>query len=192
MKKIMFLLFIVIVFSFKTYTPRTIYIQPLGNVNQKLLNYVKNSVTEFYGYTCIIKPKINLTNDILTASKTRYEASKILNKFNSNQNKIIITEVDIAHRKNSSFPEWGIFGLGLRPGKTCVVSTFRLKKGVTIQQMLVRLKKVSLHEIGHNFGLMHCNKHKNCLMNDAKGTIKQVDKEKIWFCQRCSKIINHN
>jgi archaemetzincin len=192
MKKIMFLLFIVIVFSFKTYTPRTIYIQPLGNVNQKFLNYVKNSVTEFYGYTCIIKPKINLTNDILTASKTRYEASKILNKFNSNQNKIIITEVDIAHRKNSSFPEWGIFGLGLRPGKTCVVSTFRLKKGVTMQQMLVRLKKVSLHEIGHNFGLMHCNKHKNCLMNDAKGTIKQVDKEKIWFCQRCSKIINHN
>jgi archaemetzincin len=191
MKKIVLLLLVGIVYSFTTYTSKTIYIQPLGNVNQNYLNYVKKSVTEFYGYKCIIKPKVNLTKDILTGSKSRYEASKILNKFNSNHNIIIITEEDIAYRKNTSFPEWGIFGLGLRPGKTCVVSTFRLKKGVNTKQMLVRLKKVSLHEIGHNLGLIHCNKHKDCLMNDAKGTIKQVDREKIWFCNKCSKIINN-
>ena len=192
MKKIVLLLLVGIVYSFTIHTPKTIYIQPLGDVNQEYLTYVKNSVTDFYGYTCVIQPKINLTKDILAASKTRYEASKILNKFKSNKNVLLITEKDIAYRKSASFPEWGIFGLGLRPGKTCVISTFRLKKGVTKQKMLVRLKKVALHEIGHNLGLIHCTHHKDCLMNDAKGTIQQVYREKIWFCSKCSKVIKNN
>lgn len=77
------------------------------------------------------------------------------------------------------------FGLGLRPGRVCVIYRFRLRKNVSKKQMLVRLKKVALHEIGHNFGLPHCTNHKECMMNDADGTIKQVDRERIWFCEKC-------
>jgi archaemetzincin len=190
MKKLIIALLILISYSYTTYKPKTIYIQPLGNVNQEYLNYVKKSVIDFYGYDCVIKPKVNLTADLLAASKTRYEASKILKKLNSKQNILLITEKDIAYRKSKQYPEWGIFGLGLRPGNTCVISTFRLKKKVNTQQMLVRLKKVALHEIGHNLGLIHCTHHKDCLMNDAKGTIQQVDREKIWFCSKCSKVIH--
>lgn len=188
MKKLIIALIILISYSYTTYKPKTIYIQPLGQVNQEYLNYVKKSVTDFYGYDCVIKPKVNLTADLLAASKTRYEASKILKKFNSKQNILLITEKDIAYRKSKQYPEWGIFGLGLRPGNTCVISTFRLKKKVNTQQMLVRLKKVALHEIGHNLGLKHCTNYKDCLMTDAGGTIQQVDREKIWFCDKCRKI----
>lgn len=98
---------------------------------------------------------------------------------------LLITEKDIAYNKSRQFPEWGIFGLGLRPGKTCVVSTFRLKRKVSKSQMLIRLKKVGLHEIGHNLGLSHCSNNKECMINDANGTIKQVDREKIGFCKKC-------
>ena len=164
---------------------RTIYIQPLGNVNSESLKYLKKSVEDFYGYKCVIKTKLELTKDILSNSKIRYEASKILAKYNSNSNLLLITEKDIAHKKSTQFPEWGIFGLGLRPGKTCVVSTFRLKRKVSKSQMLIRLKKVALHEIGHNLGLSHCTNNKEFMMNDADGTIKQVDREKIWFCEKC-------
>lgn len=57
-----------------------IYIQPLGKVDSKYLNYVKKSVMDFYGYNCIIKTEIDLINDILSGSKTRYNANKILEK----------------------------------------------------------------------------------------------------------------
>ena len=186
MKKIsIVLLLLFLVSSFVNTKPKTIYIQPLGNVNQEYVNYIKKSVENFYRYNCVIKPKLNLTTDILAGIKTRYEAGKILKKYNSKDNVLLLTEKDIAHRKSNDFPEWGIFGLGYRPGTTCVISTFRLKKNVSKAKFLERLKKVALHEIGHNLGLEHCTNNKECLMNDAGGTVKQVDREKVWFCSKC-------
>lgn len=186
MKKLSILLLLFFLSSsFVNRKPKTIYIQPLGDVNHEYVDYIKTSVKNFYGYDCVIKTKINLTNAILTRSKTRYEAGKILKQYNSKENILLITEKDIAHRKSNDFPEWGVFGLGFRPGTTCVISTFRLKKNVSKAKFLERLKKVALHEIGHNLGLEHCTYDKNCMMTSAGGTAKQVDREKIWFCFKC-------
>ena len=178
--------------SFANSNPKTIYIQPLGNVNQEYLVFIKTAIKKFYGFDCVIKSKLNLTKDVMAGSRTRYEAGKILQKYNSNENVVLLTEKDIAHRKSDEFPEWGIFGLGFRPGTTCVISTFRLKKNVSKSKYLERLKKVVLHEIGHNLGLEHCSNKKDCLMSDASGTVKQVDREKIWFCSKCWNQIRYN
>lgn len=165
-----------------------VFLQPLGDVGQPYIDVLKNSIETFYGFDCVIKEKIDFTNDILSKSKTRYDADKILNKFNGNNYLIIITEKDIAC-KNENIPEWGIFGLGFCPGKTCVLSTFRLKRNVTEYVVMERLKKIVLHEIGHNLGLDHCSNDKKCMMNDADGTIKQVDRENIWLCNKCKVVV---
>lgn len=172
----------------KRVNKKIVMILPLGDVKPEYLKLVKNSVESFYGFECVIKPKVNLTNDLLSKSKTRYNADKILQKFNSNDNLLIITEKDIATKKGN-YEEWGILGLGQRPGNTCVISTFRMKKNVSVEVLYDRLEKVSLHEIGHNLGLDHCDYHIECLMNDARGTIRQVDREKKWLCQKCCNLI---
>ena len=134
----------------------------------------------------VVLSPVPLTSDILAKSKTRYEASKILNKFNSTKNLLIITEKDIAVKyERRHTDEWGIFGLGTCPGKTCVVSTFRLKRKASEKLFRERLVKVCIHEIGHNLGLPHCSADPACLMNDANGTIRQVDQEKLYFCAQC-------
>jgi len=173
----------------KLFSDKTIvYILPLGEVKSDYVNSIKNSIEDFYGVKCVIKNKVPLTDDILTKSKLRYDTEKILSKFNSNNFTIVITEKDISCR-DGKYPEWGIFGLGLLPGKICVLSSHRLKKNVTHKIVMERLNKVAVHELGHNFSLGHCSNSKNCFMNDADGTIKQVDREKIWLCDKCRKII---
>jgi len=190
MKKILVPLFILVCFITNAQISKikVIYVQPLGDVNPEYVKVVKQSVELFYGFTCVIKPKLDLTRDLLATSYTRYEASKILSKFKSNENLLILTQKDIACvNKERNSAEWGIFGLGYRPGTTCVVSTFRMHSKGSQSIFYSRLKKVCLHEIGHNLGLNHCTYDRQCMMNDANGTIKQVDNEKIWFCNNCKK-----
>lgn len=168
---------------------KVIHITPLGNVNQKYLELVKGYVQNFYGFKCVIDNKEPLTKDILAKSGIRYEASKIISKYKSNKNVLLLTDVDIAcFNKEENIKEYGIIGLGYRPGKTCVVSTFRIKNSGQ-EKLLDRLKKVSIHEVGHNLGLDHCNYDRECLMNDARGTVKQIDRERVWLCDNCRRII---
>ena len=169
--------------------PKVVYIQPLGYVSQEYIDVVRNSVKSFYGYNCIVNKRKEVTPDVLSNVTKRIEANKLLDKYKSSQNTLILTESDICHFKNKNSPEWGVFGLGLRPGNICVVSTFRLLKNATKQKTHERLGKVALHEIGHNLGLAHCTNNKKCMMNDANGTIKQVDSEKTWFCESCRRQI---
>jgi archaemetzincin len=187
MKKILTPLFILLSFSLNA--QKVINIQPLGDVNPDVINVIKLSIQKFYGYKCVVNPKVGFTKDILADSKTRYEASRILTKFNSKQNLLIITEKDIACKKGNS-NEWGIFGLGYRPGVTCIISTFRIKRNVSKDIFNDRLIKISLHEIGHNLGLNHCKSGDyRCMMNDANGTIKAVDAEQIFFCKNCWRLL---
>jgi archaemetzincin len=166
-----------------------IHIVPLGKIDKKYPEMVKTYIQEFYGFKCIVDSVQPLTKDILASSGKRYDASKIIKKYNSNKNILLLTDVDIAHfNKVKNIKEYGIIGLGLRPGKTCVVSTFRIKNAGQVK-LLDRLKKVSIHEVGHNLGLSHCNYDKKCMMNDAGGTVKQIDREEVLFCDRCKKQI---
>lgn len=187
--KILFLipLFLVaaINFSCSEPAPKTIHIQPMGKVSPIYIRMVEESIKSFYGYNCVIKPQIAVTNAMLSPVKKRVDANNALNSNKTSENLLIITERDISYRKDKANPEWGIMGLGLNPGKTAIISTYRLKNGVSRQKILERLKKVALHEIGHNLGLAHCTNNNRCMMTAAKGTVKQVDFMKVWLCEKC-------
>lgn len=188
-----FILFCFLSGCSKTKPNKIIHIQPLGDVSNEYILSVKKSIKSFYGYDCKVFPQKKITNDIISKVTKRIEANKVLDKFNSNINLLVLTEKDICHFKDENRPEYGIFGLGgiKKNNNTCIVSTFRLKLGASKQKTLKRLEKVALHEIGHNLGLNHCENNKECMMSAAKGTINQVDKEKVWFCEKCMKMKNN-
>ncbi len=176
----------------KTKPIKTIHIQPLGMVSNEYILSVKKSIKSFYGYDCKVLPQKKITNDIISKVTKRIEANKVLDKYNSEINLLVLTEKDICYFKDKNRPEYGIFGLGgiKKNNNTCIVSTFRLKLGATKQKTLKRLEKVTLHEIGHNLGLYHCENNEKCMMSAANGTIKRVDNVKVWFCEKCREQLN--
>lgn len=167
---------------------RLIHITTLGKVDINYVKFIKSSIESFYGFKCLITPSQDISEDILTESKQKLDAPKILKKFKNENHILIITEKDISH-KRGSISEYGIIGLGYCPGKTCVISTHRIKSKTNEKNFYDRFKKVCLHEIGHNLGIPHCVSNKKCLMNDAKGTVKTIDKEDVTICGDCRKKI---
>jgi archaemetzincin len=91
----------------------------------------------------------------MNTSQTRYRADTLI-KFLSEQTAegfktIGLTTKDISVTKGQN-PDWGVFGLGYRPGNACIASLHRLKG----KNKLEKLFKVAIHELGHTEGLLHC------------------------------------
>jgi archaemetzincin len=167
----------------------TVGLYPLGQFESIYLALLKDEVHTFYGYDVSILKGSSLPKIAYYAPRNRYRADSLLNYLlrvrPSNVDYIVgLTQKDISCT-NDKYPDWGVFGLGFMPGKSCVISTFRLKIGAKSEaHFRERLSKVVLHELGHNFGLDHCASRK-CFMADAEGTIKSVDNEEKDLCIAC-------
>ncbi len=164
--------------------PILIAIQPLGSVSRRTQSAIKARLEQAYFATVTILPTKPLPKEAFYPTRSRYRADRLLPILATNQkfDKIIgITGVDISTTKPPN-KDWGVFGLGQMPGKSCVVSDFRLQKKGAVSST-ERLSRVAIHEIGHTLGLDHCPTPK-CTMSDAKGAMKTVDEE-TGFCALC-------
>ena len=75
-----------------------------------------------------------------------------------------------------------VFGEAQLAGRAAVVSTARLSARDP-SRLAERLRKESLHELGHAFGLVHCG-HPGCVMARSSG-IAEIDTKGEAFCSDC-------
>lgn len=182
-----------------------IAIQPLGNVQQSRLKWIQQSLSELYDAQVFILPERAMYPQAFVQLKSpRYRADTLLRCLKKDMPDsadfiIGVTMKDISTTKYEIYPikikspehlykDWGVFGLGACPGKSCVVSLFRIGKNEKLIQE--RLKKIAVHEVGHNLGLKHCE-DKNCVMTDAVERISSVDNAKLQLCNKCLQIIDN-
>lgn len=176
----------------------TVGIQPLGSYSASDADLVQEAIQTYYGYRTIILPAAEIPSSFFIQVKSpRYRADSLIRHLRDTQPDSVdytigITSHDISTTKRNSwgrikqpetrYADWGIFGLGFRPGPSCIVSTFRLGSSSQIKQS--RLEKIALHELGHNLGLPHCDSL-NCVMRDAAETIKTIDQVESRLCRDC-------
>jgi archaemetzincin len=178
-------------------------IQPFTGFSLAYADTVKLTVMEMYGVQAqVLDPIAMPQNAFVHIKSPRYRADTLIHYlkndplFAKHDHVIGLISKDISTTKYSDFKnkiikepvskysDWGIFGLGFMPGKSCIVSSYRLEMDVPKEQFVARLKKVSCHELGHNFGLPHCP-NKTCIMQDAAETIKTIDNVSLHLCDEC-------
>lgn len=86
-----------------------------------------------------------------------------------------------------------IFGQAVYKGKTGIASIYRLKNkpyGMKSDNDLVldRFRKVVIHELGHTFGLIHCQVP-SCVMRSST-YVEDLDQKKIKLCNHCRSLID--
>jgi archaemetzincin len=166
---------------------------PLSDFDTELTKMLKTEIETFYNFTVVILDGSPLPAHAYYKARNRYRADTLLRYLVQQCPPNIQYIVGLTHKDisctNGKIADWGIFGLGYMPGKSCVISDFRLKKNIKSQaHFYERLSKIVLHELGHNIGLDHCSS-KNCFMQDAEGTIATVDNEPKKMCSKCSEFV---
>ncbi|MFH6934645.1 Zn-dependent protease [Flavobacterium sp. FlaQc-30] len=189
--KYCFLVFLFLVFSCKKdksengiKSQKVIVIQPLGDFkteqSQKVFVEIKS-----INPNVVLRSKKSFPENSFYKPRNRYRADSIIKSLKDKIGKDSII-VGLSNRDISTtykgVVDWGVMGLGYRPGKACVVSDFRLSPKNKSEQFY----KLVLHELGHTEGLPHCAV-KTCLMRDAEGG-NPLDEEKE-FCMSCKSFL---
>lgn len=202
MKKLLFFLLPALLISCneKQVDKRTVVaIQPYEGITAEKSALVKSAIEDYYGVTVKLLDEIEMPSTSFTRIKSaRYRADSIIiiqqRNVPEGVNYVLgLTTKDISVTKRDKDgeirkPEWkyndfGVMGLAYCPGKSCIVSDFRLKhKDKAVQ--FGRFKKVAIHELGHNLGLPHCP-DKKCVMTDAVEKISTIDNARPELCSKC-------
>lgn len=186
--------------------PPTIAIQPFEGIPAEHVEETRDALSRYYKTKVQVLDAIALPKHTFTEVKTpRYRADKLIAWLRDNRPEgcdiiIGLTHKDISTTKYDDwktkkikepewkYEDWGVFGLGYRPGASCIVSTLRLKKDVDDAKLRERLRKIACHEVGHNLGLEHCP-NVFCFMRDAAEKIATVDLVNEALCEKCQKQI---
>lgn len=176
----------------------TIVLIPLKSFPDDLLDSVEEALVRELQVEVIRHEPVPLPEDAWYQPRKRYRAEKLLDYLDGfgepDQRVLGLTEVDIS-TSNGDIPDWGIFGLGSMPGHSAVISSKRLSRKPTKlrpgeksvrDHVKFRVATVAVHEMGHTFGLDHCDeKAAECVMLDAEGGIENTDTSSGTFGPDC-------
>ncbi len=147
-----------------------VVVKGLGNVDYSDLQDAVKIIKEFYGFNCVIGNSEPITEDLyISGTDQIINAQSCLNKFYTKNRVVYI--VDKRLWATGDF----LRGYASKGGGFVIV---RGEKSF--------LRETIIHEIGHTFGLGHCN-DMSCIM-----AINNDQYDSGTFCNKCrNKISNH-
>jgi len=205
--RFLILTLVVLLFSCtaKTDKETIVGIQAYNGFSKTKTDMIAKTISDFYGVkTILLEDKTISKKAFIHVKSPRFRADSIilfqrraLAETDTLDFILGLTAKDISTTKYEKgrkmklpaykYQDWDVIGLGYCPGNSCVISTFRIRHKNSATETL-RLKKVSVHEFGHNLGLPHCP-DKKCVMTDAVESIATIDNAKLELCKKCKELI---
>jgi len=171
-----------------------IYLLAIGSVPSQALDWVEATLAEWCPWPVRRLSALAFPEDAYDAARQQYKSVELMKALArskpSDAARIIgITEGDLAI-PTLTF----VFGQAQLDGPVAVVSLARLHQefyGLPADESMLRerLTKEVLHELGHTFGLTHCE-HPSCVMSLATH-IGLVDTKDQRYCTQCGEQVVH-
>jgi archaemetzincin len=170
-----------------------IQVLPLGNLPNAVLAELSGGLAEVLGSRCEILRAEPVPSRAFNVSRQQYSSTEILaglagRKLGDTSRLVAVTSSDLFVPVLTF-----VFGEAQLEGRCAVVSTCRLRQefyGLPADPTLEgrRLLKEAVHELGHTFGLAHCENYE-CVMAPSHA-VEWIDLKSSKFCQACRKYLS--
>ncbi|WP_333597496.1 archaemetzincin [Chryseobacterium flavum] len=181
----------------------TIYLQPIGQfdkLQKKEIVLIQHYLKTYFQLETKVLPVLSNTifpEKVKRISKEGQEqvlAGYVLDSILIKRKpKDAIVLMGITEKDLFPLPEWNyVFGLASYKDGVGVTSIYRFADGQltdsNFNKSLLRLIKISSHEIGHMFGISHCL-NANCVMNGTN-SLSETDYHLARACSLCQRKLN--
>lgn len=165
---------------------------PVGEVQEKLLSDLPPRLMESFALLvddCVVNTAIEIPPTAYDALREQHNADVLLDHVRremlGNYKVLAITNADLFHGSLNF-----VFGQAQCPGNVALVSICRLDPifyslPSNYELLLERVTKETVHELGHSFGLDHCD-NPRCVMSFSN-SIGEVDRKAPLLCENCRK-----
>lgn len=169
----------------------SVIISPIGYSGLNSLNPISLEISRIFGFRTFEKPLLENLDFAFDPIRKQHYSTKILKKLENLMppeaiKVIAITDVDLFIPILTY-----VFGEAQLGGKTCIISTYRLKESYhSIDSRPIyrhRMVKEAIHELGHTFNLRHC-KDQKCIMHYCR-SLDDVDHKSEQLCRYCDVLL---
>ena len=171
---------------------RLISLVPMGRIDRAPLESLCEGLAAHLSIACSLQPEAFDVEFAYNPLRAQYDSTEILKRLLAEPPaecwKVLgVCEVDL-YIPILTF----VFGEAQVNDHGAVVSLHRLRQefyGLPADPPLLqdRLLKEALHELGHTYGLRHCDDYQ-CVMS-ASHAVERIDLKRAHFCQACSQVI---
>ena len=166
----------------------TIYLVPVGKVEQDLLGHLSPQIEQIFPFPVKVGESLLYPDYAYNKGRGQYKSDLILRRLQKldlqGAEKILgVVDLDL-YTPGLNF----VFGQATIGGKVALIALPRLKPefyGPSKDEKLYysRAAKEAVHELGHTFGLGHCEK-RECVMHFSN-TLGDTDYKGKKFCKDC-------